>query len=92
MIACSYLNLDFIFSQALVPVTSSARKMGRTNIKEVSNAEKAVAEVMILSEIHVMINIVMRMMPCPIHVFAEKGCIIEDHFGSAVDFLKTSYV
>ena len=65
-----------------MPVTSSARKVGKTNIKEVSNAEKAVVEVMTLSDIQVMMSILMRMMPCPIHVFVEKGRMIEDHFGS----------
>ena len=55
-----------------------------TNIKEVSNAEEAVVAVMTLSAIQVMINILMRMMPCAIHTFDEKGRMIEDHFGSGV--------
>ena len=67
-----------------MPLTSSARKVGKTNIKDVSNAEEAVVEVMTLSEIHVMKNILMRMTPCPIHVSVEKGRMIEDHLGSGV--------
>ena len=67
-----------------------------TNIKEVSNAEEAVVAVMTLSAIQVMINILMRMMPCPIQTFDEKGRIIEDHFGSGVGLkrkmIKTIYM
>ena len=78
----AYLNLVFIVFHALVSVTSSARNVGITNIKVVSNAKVPFWVVMALSVIQVIISMLVNTTPCPIQVCQEKGRIIEDHLGS----------
>ena len=77
-----YLSFVFIKFHALVPVTSTARNVGITNIRVVLSANRLSWSELILRATQVNKTMLAKATAWTIHVMGENGRIMEDHLGS----------